>query len=281
MQIAMMERMTRMPSGVIVVSGPTGSGKTTTLFELMQHQARQFPEKRQITVENPVEYPMDWAVQLPVTQSSGASFMDMVRMTLRMDPDIVLIGELRSADEAVAALQEAMTGHLVWTTLHVNDAFMTIDRLEMLDRSRLSREIICDHKLIRGFVAQRLVSRLCPHCKTPIGQSVDELPADMVDALGTWGDLSAMYVRGPGCSSCNGDAIIGASAVAEVVETSASLMRDFVKAGTDEARRAHRSRPDVDLSMLGNAMRLVAQGLVDPADVEASVDLIKKKGEES
>lgn len=278
LQVRLLERMTRMPSGVIVVTGPTGSGKTTTLYELLKHQARQFPDSRQITIENPVEYPMDWSVQLPVTKSSNLSFGDMVRMTLRMDPDIVLVGELRSADEAVSALQEAMTGHLVWSTLHVNDPFMTIDRMEMLDRAQLSREIICDHKLLRGFVAQRLVPVLCDHCKRPLTEIAEDLPADMLDALESWGPIDSMRVRGTGCDHCHDEKIQGVTAVAEVVEASAALMRDFIELKTDGARRQHRLREGADLSMLSNAMVGVLSGRFDPRDVERAVDIITPKG---
>lgn len=278
-QVTMLERMTRMPSGVVIVTGPTGSGKTTTLYELMKHQARRFPESRQITIENPVEYPMDWAVQLPVTKASKVTFADMVRMTLRMDPDIVLVGELRAADECVAALQEAMTGHMVWATLHVNDPFMTVDRMEMLDRAQLARQIICDHKLLRGFVAQRLVPILCKHCKQPLASVLHDLPQDMPEALATWGETDKVFVRGAGCSHCDHQGITGITAVAEVVETSVELMRDLVKMGTDEARRLHRQRPTADRSMLENAMARVFSGEFDPRDVERCVDIITLKGE--
>lgn len=289
LQIALLERMTRMPSGIILVTGPTGSGKTSTLFELMAQLARLFPELRQVTVEQPVEYPMPWAVQLLVTgvrndEESGAQFLKMIRTSLRMDPDTILVGELRGADESVAAVQAAMTGHLALSTIHVTDPYMTIDRLETMDQSRLARKITCDHKLIRGIVAQRLVSLLCPKCKVSLNGRESSLPPGMLDAIKAWGSVikesADVWLRGPGCSHCHFDKIIGAQAVAEVIETDATLMRDFIEHGTDVARRNHRRKKGADFSMLGNAMHLVYAGLVDPRDAERGVDVIVAPEEE-
>ena len=291
LQIDMLEKMTRMSSGIVLITGPTGSGKTSTLFELMAHQARQFPGVRQITVENPVEYPMSWAVQLPVMgakndEESGAGYLNMVRMTLRMDPDVILFGEIRGADEAMSAINAAMTGHLVWTTIHVTDPYMSIDRMENLDRQKLSRNIVCDHKLIRGIVAQRLVSVLCPKCKVPHHKKPESLQKGVYENIEVWHQKFidrktlpedhelAVYVRGDGCSNCGGDGIVGAKAVAEVVSTGPELMQDMIKHGTEVARRNNREREGTDYSMLGNAVLNVVDGIFDPNDVERSIDII-------
>ncbi len=263
--------------GVVIVTGPTGSGKTTTLFKLMKYQAQIFPEARQITIEDPPEYPQPWAIALA---ANGEDFRDMVRMTLRMDPDIVLLGEIRAADEAVAALQAAMTGHFVWTTLHVTDAYKSIPRLEMLDRERLARSQICDHELIVGMVAQRVVPVLCPHCSVPLHQARDALPAYMVDALRTWGDMSRVRVRGLGCATCHGDKISGRQAVAEIVITDEAFMSDFLTHGLLVARRNHRRKEGSDKSMLANAIDLVLAGYVDPLDVHRNVHKLDAKTEE-
>ena len=324
-QMEMLEKMSRMSSGVVLITGPTGSGKTSTLFEMMAHQARTYPGLRQVTVENPVEYPMPWAVQLPVMgakndEESGSAFLNMVRMSLRMDPDIILFGEIRSGDEAVSAIQAAMTGHLVWSTLHVTDPFMSIDRLETMDRTRLHRQIICDHKLIRGLIAQRLVPVLCEKCKVPVDETnMDKLPDGVLENAYGWYDCFALrgedgftssdgltsgngfasgngsasnhghesggrgatfFLRGPGCTHCNGDAVTGARAVAEVVFTDASMMKDMIENGTDVARKNHRTKRESDYSMLGNAMMLACRGLFDLNDVERSIDIIVKPDQE-
>lgn len=290
LQVSLLEQMARMPFGLILITGPTGSGKSTTLVELLAHHARQYPGLRQISIEDPVEYPMPWAIQLEVTGAkndaeSGAKFLNLVRMALRMDPDVVNIGELRGAEEAVAAAQASTTGHLVFSTLHVTDPYMSIDRLEMMDRGRLHRNILCsDHKLIRGLIAQRLISILCPHCKKPLSEGDDALPPGMVEKINAWEPRikrkPQIYIRGDGCAHCGGDGIKDSQAVAEVVMTNAELMRDFVEHGTDVARRKHRKRPGSDLSLLANAMHLVFDGTVDPRDVERSVDVIVSPEEE-
>lgn len=293
LQIKLLEKMTRMPSGIILVTGPTGSGKTTTLNELMMQQARMYPGLRHVTVENPVEYPMSWAIQMPVVgakndKESGEKYLNAVRMTLRMDPDIILLGELRGAEEAKAAVQEAMTGHLVWSTIHVVDPYMVIDRLEQLDRVGLHRTIICDHKLLRGIVAQRLVPVLCPKCKKRA--MVEDFSEELRNNIKAWNDLfiekgirsddADLYVKGDGCEHCGGDKVTSVIAVAEVVITTPELMQTIIEQGTDAGRKMHRESEFADMSMLGNAMIGVCSGKFDPDDVERAVDIIEQPGKE-
>lgn len=270
-QLEMIERLLFRPMGLIVVSGPTGSGKTTTLFECTRHQARLFPAQRLITIENPPEYPMEWALQLS-TDSEG--FSRMLRMTLRMDPDAILLGEVRGADEAIAALQAAMTGHKVMTTLHVTDPFDTFSRLEMLDHVQLARPVICNHHQIIGLISQRIVPLLCPRCSVPLHEVESTLPAYRLRALRSWGDLSRVRVRGNGCAHCNGESIVAQQAVAEVVVTDEQLMNDCIELGVHVARRNHRRKPGSDKTMIAHAMDLVLAGRIDPMDAEQQVDEI-------
>lgn len=292
-QIALLSDMVRMSSGIVLVTGPTGSGKTTTIYELMAHQARIYPGTRQITVENPVEYPMPWAIQMPVMAAkddseSGDEYLKMIRTSLRMDPDIILCGELRGAKESLAAIQGAQTGHLVWTTLHVTDPYLAINRLETMDRVNLARSVICDHKLIRGIISQRLVPILCPDCKIPVTKknATEKLNGDTFSYIHAWhdhftkrgedgiGNAPTIFVRGEGCNHCNDDGIIGAQAVAEVVLTDHDLMYSMINETTDDARKKHRKKENSDHSMLGNAMLHVCNGILDPNDVERAIDLI-------
>lgn len=276
LQVDLISQLLRRPMGVIVVTGPTGSGKTTTLFECTRHQARLFPEKRLITIENPTEYPMDWAIQL-TTESER--FPEMLRMTLRMDPDAVLLGEIRGVEEAIATLQAAATGHQVLTTLHVTDPFETFSRLVMLDHVRLAMEVIANHNQIIGLIAQRIVPLLCPHCSVKLDSAPDPLPDYMLSAIRTWGDLSDVRVRGAGCEHCHGEAIIGQQAVAEVVVTSEQLMQDCINDGVLAARRNHRRRKGSDKPMIAHAMDLVLAGRLSPVDAERSVDAIPMREE--
>lgn len=282
-QVAMLNVMASMSSGVNLVTGPTGSGKTTTLFELMKEQARRFPGKRQLTIENPVEYPMEWAIQMAVTgagsgDAAGKAFYERVRVSLRMDPDIILLGELRAAEESKAAIAEALTGHLVWATLHVTDPFMSIDRLEQMDRVDLARGVICNPKIIRGLVSQKLVGTLCPECSTPLAKADPQSFRDgLIETVKSWGDIDSVRVRGGGCDHCSGTGVVGRKAAAEVVLPDQRLMLDFINEGTIVATRNHRLREDADKSMLGNAMDLVLAGQADPRDIESEIDAIVEK----
>ncbi|TDF64884.1 GspE/PulE family protein [Cupriavidus sp. L7L] len=271
LQVELISQLLRRPMGVIVVTGPTGSGKTTTLFECTRHQARLFPEKRLVTIENPTEYPMDWAIQL-TTESER--FPEMLRMTLRMDPDAVLLGEIRGVEEAIATLQAAATGHQVLTTLHVTDPFETFSRLVMLDHVRLAMEVIANHTQIIGLIAQRIVPLLCPKCSVTLDKAPEPLPDYMLKAMRSWGDLSEARVRGAGCGHCHGEGIIGQQAVAEVVVTSEKLMQDCINDGVSDARRNHRAREGSDKPMIAHAMDLVLAGRLSPVDAERSVDAI-------
>lgn len=274
-QQELMERLVRKPAGIVIVTGPTGSGKTTSLYELMRYQNQLFPELRQITIEDPPEYPMPWALQL---SASGDRFQEMVRMTLRMDPDIILVGELRAPGEASAAVQAAMTGHFVWSTMHVTDPYKVFTRLEDLDRVSLGRAQTCDHELIVGMTSQRLVPVLCPHCSRLLDEAPDALPAYAIRALKTWADTSHVRVRGTGCASCQGTRIAGRTAVAEIVLTDAEFMDDVLNKGILVARRNHRRKEGADQSMLANAIDLILAGKVDPSDVDRGVhDLISRE----
>lgn len=276
LQSTLVSQLLRRPMGVIIVTGPTGSGKTTTLFECTRQQARLYPTKRLVTIENPTEYPMEWAIQL-TTESER--FPEMLRMTLRMDPDSVLLGEIRGAEEAIATIQAAATGHQVLTTLHVTDPFETFSRLWMLDSERLAPGIICNHNTIVGLIAQRIVPLLCEKCSLPLEAAPDRIPPDMLEAMRSWGLLEKVRIRGAGCDCCRGEGIIGQQAVAEVVVSSEQLMQDCIDLGVAVARRNHRERPGSDKPMIAHAMDLVLAGKLDPMDAERNVDAIPMQGD--
>lgn len=281
-QVEKMRALTDAPNGLVIFTGPTGSGKTTTMFEVLQHAARTKPERRQVTVEDPVEYPMEWAVQMAVTgtkndKENGSAFSERVRVALRMAPNTVLLGEVRGPEVAVAALEAAVTGHQVLTTMHVTDPFLFVERLELMDRERLDRRIFCDHKVVRGVIAQRLLPKLCPDCSVLLAGKPDAISQRIVNALKTWGDISQVRVQGEGCPRCSHDGTLGRFAVAEVVLMDAAVMSDFIKHGSDVARANHRAKPDSDPSMLESAINHALAGSLDPRAVESWVDLIEPK----
>jgi general secretion pathway protein E len=202
----------RRPNGIILVTGPTGSGKTTTLYSSLRTLSS--PEVNIVTVEDPIEMVMEEFNQIGVQQGIGVSFDSILRNILRQDPDIIMIGEIRDRETAENAVQAALTGHLVLSTLHTNDSASTIIRL--LDLGVPSFLISAT---VLGIVAQRLVRKICPHCKTTRTLTQDEreylqLPHS---SYSVW--------EGAGCKWCRGTGYKGRSGLFEVMD-----MNDRVKA---------------------------------------------------
>lgn len=268
-------------SGVVLFTGPTGSGKTTSIHELLTESARISPMLRLVSIEKPVEYPMPWAVQLSITgdgdgEDEGDAFGDFLVHALRMDPDWIFLGEIRSAGVALTAFEASLTGHKVFSTVHTEDPFSVPDRIEIMDAARLPRRMFCNSKMIRGIVNQRLVPQLCPHCSIPLREAPPTtLWPRLRMALDTYGDLSAVRVRGGGCKECHGHGTIRRIALAEVIVTDSALMRDFVEHNADVARQNYRARSDADKSVLHTAMDGVIKGAIDPRDVGRYVDVVE------
>ncbi|GBR25669.1 GspE/PulE family protein [Gluconobacter japonicus] len=271
------------PSGVLICTGPTGSGKTTLLYEGAQHKARTQPGRRLVTIEQPAEYPMPWAIQLDISNAlsaaaAGREFKGRLRSALRMDPDDIMVGEIRDMEVALTTFDAAQTGHFVMTTLHVDDPFDYPLRLQNMDFERLSFRTTCNASIVRGIVAQRLLPVLCPHCAVPWSPDDDRMPRQTCQAVLTWGDDPTRIRRtGPGCEHCLGTGIAGRTAVAEVVETDEQLMSDFVQYGVSIARHRFRARKGVDPSMVETAMTRAFAGIVDPYEVTAKVDRIRTR----
>ncbi len=204
------EKLLEHAHGMILVTGPTGSGKSTTLHTFLQLVAT--PDKNIITVEDPVEYKADNINQIQVNTKTGLTFSAGLRSILRQDPDIVMVGEIRDKETAEIAIQAALTGHLMLSTLHTNNAAAAITRLvEMgIDDFLISSSLL-------GVLAQRLVRGLCEECK-----EVDQLPAEIVREFGI--DEGAVIYKEKGCKHCNFTGYSGRHAVGELL-----LMDDDVK----------------------------------------------------
>ncbi|WP_186261414.1 GspE/PulE family protein [Burkholderia gladioli] len=276
-QIDKLKVLVGKPHGMIIHTGPTGSGKTTTMFKAMEYIARTYPNRRQITIENPIEYSANWATQL---LAGTLSFAALLAKTLRMDPDVLMLSEMRDAEEAWAALQAALTGHLVFTTTHVKDPYRVFQRLEDMDPVRLSRRTICDHEQIVGVVGQSLLPLLCPHCRQRLSDvSDDVVPSHVIKALRTWADLDQVHVEGAGCDHCDGTGHMGRQALAQILVTDEEFMTDIRNLSVAEAKRRHRSRPDTEPSLTAQAVALVLAGKVSPLDAQVKVELLPCDGE--
>jgi len=216
------ERILKRPEGIIIVTGPTGSGKTTTLYAMLS--AISDSTVNVMTLEDPVEYELPLIRQTQVREGQGLGFAEGIRNILRQDPDVVFIGEVRDAETAQMALRAAMTGHQVFTTLHTNDSLGALPRLYDLgiEPGMLSGNVT-------GMLAQRLVGMNCAVCRVSRKATPDEIRLLNVDP-----ETSPVLWDAPGCDACNHTGIKGRTAIAEIV---------YIDDGLDEliATRASRA----------------------------------------
>ncbi len=215
------------PHGIVLVTGPTGSGKSTTLYSTLKQIAG--PEINIITVEDPVEMVHEDFNQISVQEQIGVTFSTILRNILRQDPDIIMIGEIRDLETATHAVQAALTGHLVFSTLHTNDAVATIVRLE-----DLGLEPFLIGSTMLGALAQRLVRKICPHCTEQY-----EIEAREVQKLGfpVTGDDSLQLYRGKGCKLCRGTGYSGRLGIFEIFPMSEKLKKLVAEHATDSELR--------------------------------------------
>jgi len=221
------------PHGIVVVTGPTGSGKTTTLYAALNEL--NDVKVKILTSEDPVEYDIDGLVQCQINEDTGLTFARCLRSFLRQDPDIVLVGEMRDLETARISVQASLTGHLVFSTLHTNDAPSSIARL--LD---LGLEPFLITATLEAIVAQRLVRTICPHCKVefvPTNEMLMELNLTSEQVSGR------VFYRGTGCDYCRNTGYSGRLALYEIM-TMDDQLRDLVIArkSSNALREAARKR---------------------------------------
>jgi type IV pilus assembly protein PilB len=232
------------PNGIILVTGPTGSGKTTTLYSALS-ELNSIQDKL-ITTEDPIEYDIDGIVQVPIDAAIGNTFAQCLRAILRQDPDKILVGEIRDLETAEIAVQASLTGHTVFSTLHTNDAPSTVTRLRDMG---IAPFLIT--ATVEGVLAQRLVRRICTQCREPVAptqellQDLDLTPAELADKT---------FYRGRGCDACNNTGYKGRVGLFELMIMNDDL-RDMImrSASTDELRDAARSYGMVTLRDAGLA----------------------------
>ena len=227
-------RAVHAPWGLIVVTGPTGCGKTTTLYSCLREVTR--PEVKVISIEDPVEYFLPWVTQVQVMTSAGLTFPRAARAALRSDPDVILLGETRDAETLWIVHEAALTGHLVMTTLHTDEAASTLTRMVEIG---VNPFVVGDAtKLV---LAQRLIRKLCPHCSVPEKPAANRLDAagEMARKGGLeWRSLERKFRRPVGCPKCGETGYKGRTVIAEALEVSPEIgkaLRDG--ASVDELRR--------------------------------------------
>jgi type IV pilus assembly protein PilB len=230
------------PNGIVLVTGPTGSGKTTTLYAALSEL--NSVEDKLITTEDPVEYDIDGIVQVPIDASIGNTFAQCLRAILRQDPDIILVGEIRDVETAEIAIQASLTGHMVFSTLHTNDAPSTVTRLRDMG---VPPFLIT--ATVEAVLAQRLIRRICAQCKEEVTPSPDvltdlELTPEMI--------TGKKFYRGKGCDACNRSGYKGRVGLFELMYLNDD-MRDMImrNASTDEIRNAARANGMVTLRDAG------------------------------
>ncbi|WP_326535540.1 GspE/PulE family protein [Pseudorhodoferax sp.] len=239
-------RLAGEPHGMLLVTGPTGSGKTTTLYAAISEI--NHGHEKIVTIEDPVEYQLPGVLQIPVNEKKGLTFARGLRSILRHDPDRVMVGEIRDAETAQIAIQASLTGHLVFTTVHANNVFDVLGRF-----AHMGIDAYSFTAALNGIVAQRLVRRNCPHCSAQVEPAAEQL----ADAGLAGHDLAAFrFMAGRGCGQCRATGFLGRVAIAEILVMTDELAeliitRQPVRVLKDAARRnGTRLLRDVALDLL-------------------------------
>lgn len=236
------------PFGIILVTGPTGSGKTTTLYGAL-NELRNVEDKV-ITVEDPVEYRMNLIQQVQVNPKVGLSFADALRSILRQDPDKIMIGEIRDHETLEIAIKAALTGHLVISTLHTNDAISAIPRM-----SDMGIEPYLISGALVAVQAQRLVRRICTHCK----QDVD-IPQTLLQEYSSMIPPHTVFYEGAGCKECNGSGYMGREMICEVLPITEELS-SMIARGTSKDDILKQAKTEGFVGMFENGMAKAVQGI--------------------
>jgi type IV pilus assembly protein PilB len=231
--LAMLKKLISVPHGIVIVTGPTGSGKTTTLYSCLNYM--NDPKWKIITTEDPVEYDIDGIIQCQVNDEIGVTYASLLRSILRQDPDVLLVGEIRDLETAEIAVEASLTGHLVFSTLHTNDAPSAITRLVDLG---VEPFLIC--ATLEAIVAQRLVRRICLNCKETMNPTEEMLLELNLTPEQTKGKK---FCFGKGCEKCNGTGYRGRMAIYEIMLLTEKIKQLIANhASTEQIRHAAREQ---------------------------------------
>jgi type IV pilus assembly protein PilB len=256
-QIDTVKRLIDKPYGMIVVTGPTGSGKTTTMYTMLMNI--DAAENNISTVEDPVEHKLPGVNQVHANPDHGMGFANALKYLMRQDPDIILVGEIRDAETATTAVQAALTGHLLISTLHTNDAAGAVQRLEDLgiDRFKIAGSLLAS-------IAQRLLRKICPHCKAEMPPNPEVLQRLLDGRSHIQIPQSATFFAGRGCPKCLTSGYSGRVAVYEVMEITPQLEK-AIEAGASHSKLRELSMEEgmIDLAAGGMEQALAGQTTVE------------------
>jgi general secretion pathway protein E len=248
-------KLISVPHGIVLATGPTGSGKSTTLYASLQEIYS--PQTNILTIEDPVEYQVPGIAQIGVRPSIGLTFAAGLRSFLRQDPDVIMVGEIRDHETAEIAIHAALTGHLVFSTLHTNDAASAITRL--LD---MGVEPYLVASSVVGVVAQRLVRRVCPNCSTE-----DHPTPETLAAIGIREADAGTFRRGKGCEKCQGSGYRGRQGLYEVFLVDEEIRRMTVAHSNASQMRDHAVKHQAMRTLLGDGRLMVLAGKTTPEEV--------------
>jgi len=249
-----LEFLIKSPYGIVFVTGPTGSGKTTTLYAALNEV--KGPEKKIITIEDPIEYELSLVQQIPVNYKIGLTFSSVIKNILRQDPDIIMIGEIRDTDTLASAIQASLTGHLVLGTLHTNDSISTITRLIQMGAEAY---MVSDSML--GAVAQRLIRKICPHCKVTYQPKKEELQL-LKDYLPS--DIT--FYKGAGCKYCNFTGYYGREMISEVLIVNNEIAK-LINEGKDRETILQEAKKTGFISMIEDAANKLKAGITTVEEI--------------
>lgn len=250
------EELLKIQNGVILIVGPTGSGKSTTMYAIINELNTK--EVNLVTLEDPVEYNIEGINQVQINEKTNMTFANGLRAILRQDPDIIAVGEIRDGETADIALRSAITGHVVLSTIHTNDAVGAIDRLR-----DIGSEPYVISAALRGVISQRLVRRVCPHCRQAYTPDDNELRQ-----LGIPGRKDLKFYRGTGCPECFNTGYRGRIAIFEILIITPRVRTLIYEERGRNAIEQELKRPESGfVSMLQNGVRLVLDGTTSSSEV--------------
>jgi general secretion pathway protein E/type IV pilus assembly protein PilB len=253
---ATFEKLITLPDGIVLVTGPTGSGKTTTLYGCLHHINQ--PDRKIITVEDPVEYQLTGINQVPVRPEVGMTFASALRAMLRQAPNVVMVGEIRDLETAEIAINASLTGHMVFSTLHTNDAPSAVTRL--ID---LGVKPFLVSTALRATMAQRLVRKICVHCRRPCRPTATELRALGLSPAQV---ATAAFARGDGCAECHATGYHGRMGIFEIFVVNEEMQK-LIYEHAGVARLRERARARGMRTMREDGLRKVTAGLTTIEEV--------------